>query len=168
MKILLVSSYRFEHLSRTDIAPPLSLLYLAGALREAGYTPEMLDLNIVDGVKGISAEESYLEAIVDAGKAADENFIFAFSCLTTTHFPFFRKAAQLVKKQYPNAFIVLGGMHPTLFTVDILTNCPEFDFIVVGEGEEQLVKMVDALEKNDLSLLADIQAFAFREQSFVR
>lgn len=165
MEILLISSYRFEHISRTDIAPPLSLLYLAGSLREAGYAPEILDLNLVNKRGGKSAAESYEDAIIDAGKGADENFIFALSCLTTTHFPFFLKAAQQIKQSYPEAVTVLGGMHPTLFTKDILTNCPEVDFIIVGEGEEQLVKLMDALEKKDLPSLAQIQAFAYRDKN---
>ncbi len=162
MKILLISSYRFEKLSRTDIAPPLNLLCLAAVLRESGITPEILDLNLTEISQGKNDEESYINEIIGSCERIDDKLLVGLSCLTTSHFPFMRKAAAEIKKRFPEVVICIGGVHPTLFASEIITNCPEFDYVVIGEGEEQIVGLSESLRKNDRTLLRNIQSLCYR------
>jgi anaerobic magnesium-protoporphyrin IX monomethyl ester cyclase len=165
MRVILISSYRFENISRTDIAPPLGVLALAAVLRQrCGITPELLDLNLIDHAPGQDPHDAYIEAITEKCADADHNTLIGFSCLTTTHFPFMRKAAALVKSFNPESLTCIGGVHATLFIEDIMKNCPELDFIVSGEGEEQIVTLAKYLENRDFELLKNQQAIGWRSQ----
>jgi radical SAM superfamily enzyme YgiQ (UPF0313 family) len=42
-----------------------------------------------------------------------------------------------VRRAVPNACTVVGGAHVSQFPKEILKNCPEIDFVVLGEGEDQ-------------------------------
>jgi len=163
MKILLVSSYRFENISRTDIAPPLGVLALAAVLRQSGMQPEVLDLNLVDPNDGQTPEDAYIAAIIGHCQNANEKTLIGFSCLTTTHFPFMRIATQKIKQLYPTAKTCLGGVHATLFINEIMHNCPEFDYVISGEGEEQIVALAHAVQSQDWSTLVNQQALGYRD-----
>lgn len=53
-------------------------------------------------------------------------------------------AVELVSKAIPEAKIMVGGIQPTLFP-DRFINNADIDFIVMGEGETAVVKIVDGL-----------------------
>ena len=57
---------------------------------------------------------------------------------------------------------MIGGIHPTTYPREILTHCKEIDYIAIGEGENTLISLVEALEKNSENLLTSIKSFAFR------
>ncbi len=55
-----------------------------------------------------------------------------------------------LKRQYPRAVVVCGGVHVTLLPHEVLRN-PEVDFAVVGEGERALTQLADSLSKSSLN-----------------
>ncbi|WP_243438775.1 B12-binding domain-containing radical SAM protein [Fundidesulfovibrio soli] len=55
-----------------------------------------------------------------------------------------RLLARLAKRQNPDQFIVAGGPHPSMTGAEILTE-PAIDAAVIGEGEETLTDLLDAL-----------------------
>ncbi len=164
MKALLISSFSLGTVSRTDIAPPLNLLYIAAVLRDHGVTPVLLDMNLVSVSTDSEADEERLEAI--RSKLLEEApEIVGISCLTTAHFPFMRKAAETTRRLLPKAKIVLGGVHATLFAREILGNCMDFDYIIIGEGEEQTAELAKAFLKGSVEDLSHIQSLAWRTPS---
>lgn len=56
-------------------------------------------------------------------------------------------SAKLVRKIVPNSHICLGGHHPTAFSYEA-TQLPEFDTIVVGEGEYSFSELIYSIENN--------------------
>ena len=62
-------------------------------------------------------------------------------------------AAQNVRKIIPNAHICLGGHHPIAFPFEA-ASLPEFDSIIVGEGEIVFTELVKRIE--DKKLFTDI------------
>ncbi len=82
------------------------------------------------------------------------------------------ETATAVKRFYPDAYIVMGGHHPTVFPKQTL-ECRAVDFVVRGEGEVSLPKLCTLLDvKNkpkvsgrfeDSSALKTIPGIAFRE-----
>jgi len=50
-----------------------------------------------------------------------------------------------IKRTVPNAFILVGGIHPTIHPT-LIDEHPIIDAICVGEGEEAVVELLDALE----------------------
>jgi anaerobic magnesium-protoporphyrin IX monomethyl ester cyclase len=49
------------------------------------------------------------------------------------------------KQKWPDTAVVLGGPHATACGPDLLAACPA-DYLVMGEGEQTLVELLDALE----------------------
>lgn len=160
MKTLLISSFTFGDVSRIDIAPPLNLLYIAAVLRNIGILPELFDLNLIPVSDGSMAEEERLKAIRSKLIECKPD-ILGISCLTTAHFPFMRKLASAAKEISPTVKIILGGVHASLFAREILENCSDFDFIIIGEGEKQIAQLTLAIEEGRLEDLSHIQSMGW-------
>ena len=118
--------------------PPVSLLYLAAALRQAGHAPEVLDANAF----GLS-DEAVFDAIQEA--APDLVGISVYSEILAQVY----ELASLAKKAAPKSQIVLGGPHATAVPRQCLEQFPPADFILTGEAENSLPLLCRALQNND-------------------
>jgi anaerobic magnesium-protoporphyrin IX monomethyl ester cyclase len=58
------------------------------------------------------------------------------------------KIAKNIKRSRPHTHIVVGGAHAIARPTETLQEFPEFDFIVIGEGEETLLELAKALSDN--------------------
>lgn len=159
--VILVSSYQPGSVTRVDIAPPLSVLLLMGALEQAGYGSRMIDLNLFSPEPEANADLFYIDNI--AAEISTERTLIGFSCLTTGHFPFFRKVAAVLKLRFPTIRIAIGGCHSSLFAQDILDHCPEIDYVGIGESEEQIVELVTSLSEHWDRFEPSIDSFAWRD-----
>jgi radical SAM superfamily enzyme YgiQ (UPF0313 family) len=56
------------------------------------------------------------------------------------------KVAETARAVVPGAHICMGGHHPIAFPFEA-AQLPQFDSVVVGEGEEAFTELVDALDK---------------------
>jgi radical SAM superfamily enzyme YgiQ (UPF0313 family) len=72
--------------------------------------------------------------------------------------------ARTVKQTNPDLKIITGGIHATTYPHEILKNCPDFDYIALGEGEPQMVAMANRMAAGELGNLKEIKSFAFRDQ----
>ncbi len=164
MRVLLVSSYTMEYVTRVDHSPPLSLLCLASVLREAGYEPYILDLDILMVPEGEAQEAFYVRSILDAIRDGRPGMV-GMNCFLSTHFPFVRRVASVVKEENPSIPFVIGGIHPTLFAREILEHCPTIDAIALGEGERQAVALAHAYAAGNPESLRAVEALGFRNPS---
>ncbi len=57
------------------------------------------------------------------------------------------KAAAMIKKLTPSSIVIIGGVHPTVATEEVLRN-PSFDYVITGEGEYSLNYLLEQLEQN--------------------
>lgn len=57
------------------------------------------------------------------------------------------QVARLVKEMFPETVVVVGGPHPTTVRDKIL-DCADIDIVVVGEGEQTLVELLEVLERS--------------------
>ena len=127
-RILLITP---PHLNQGGYTPsPLSLLYLAGYIRQ----DKKIKIKVVDGAK--DGEKSVIEAL----GLFKPDLIGITSHTASRHDAF--RAAVLIKKLLPKSKVVLGGIHPTLMWKQILENYPQVDYIVRGEGEIILWELV--------------------------
>ena len=128
LKIILInppSSFLIDQ----RVFPPLGILYLAAVLRENGYNPKAIDLGFYKDW------ENKLEEI-----RAD--FIGLTS--TTPQALNLEMIYKVLRKNNPNAFFVIGGNHATAFPEKFLDM--GFDSVIVGEGENAILSLVNNLE----------------------
>ena len=70
--------------------------------------------------------------------------------------------AKEIKKQFPEVSICIGGIHPTVMPKETLEEFDGFDFVVCGEGEYVMTKVLDALKNG--SNIEEIKGVITREK----
>ncbi|MGF3523243.1 MAG: B12-binding domain-containing radical SAM protein, partial [Candidatus Bathyarchaeia archaeon] len=117
---------------------PLGLGYLAAVLEENQYEVDVIDCQI------FKPSPQQLEAQLSKTNAD----IVGVTTSTLTY----RPAVEIVKtakKVLPDALTVLGGPHVTALPEQTLTEAPDVDVVVRGEGERTLLELADLISKGD-------------------
>lgn len=134
----------------TPTCPPIGLAYLAGTLRHAGHEVRIVDAvgeapfqmtPIGDGrllARGLSVDA--LIARVDP-----RTEVIGLSCMFSQEWLQTRLVAQRLRERFFSVPIVAGGEHVTALAEWSLADCPALDVCVIGEGEETLLHLVDAI-----------------------
>jgi radical SAM superfamily enzyme YgiQ (UPF0313 family) len=129
--------------------PLLSFLYLAAALRRDGHHVAVLDA---------SAPYAPHEhaAIVERAMELDPDLV-GIHCKTL----YAQDAYALARafRARTRVLLACGGPHPTVAPVEPLAH--GFDFAVVGEGEETLVELCDALDERRTP--GDVRSLVWRD-----
>ena len=164
MNILLLSLTELEIASSANRTIPMPLLYLAANLKKSNHDVNILDLSTLTPLNGDNPKKFYISKILNKIDDTSSQLV-GLNCFTSMHFSIAREVAIAIKDELPDIRVMIGGVHPTLFPREILQNCPEFDYVVIGEGETQVVEIARLHDENDFRKLSDIQALAFRETS---
>lgn len=141
-----------------DLCPPktwvpLGISYLASSLKESGFEAIARDLH----------DWQWEQAGTLIRNTTPE--IVGISCFTFNRFNSFRLASW-VKSIDPEIKVVIGGPHATFFPVQILTNYNHIiDVVVLGQGEDTLVKIVRCFHES--KGLEDIPGLAFERDGQV-
>jgi anaerobic magnesium-protoporphyrin IX monomethyl ester cyclase len=130
--------------------PPLGLLALGGPLLDAGHQVELLDAEFgpmtVDRI------------VAEVRNRAPDAVLLGHSGSTSGH-PAATQIARAVRAALPHAWLVYGGVYPTYHWLEIMEQEPGSDFIVRGEGEETVVRLMAALERKQA--LEEVPGIAF-------
>ncbi len=123
--------------------PPLGLLYLAGYLRERSrHEPILLDAE---------AERLDGAALADRVRRVAPDMVGVTAMTHTLRDTL--AAARIVRRTIPGVPVLFGGPHPTLYPHETVS-LPEVDMVIVGEGEEPLRRLLDAIaDGGDLSVV---------------
>jgi anaerobic magnesium-protoporphyrin IX monomethyl ester cyclase len=141
MKILLIAVPLMDRIDgelipiamdRVRNSPPLGVYWLAGVLRQRNYQVEVLDLIALGRID----EAPILK------KAASSNLVGVSA--NSLNWPTARLVVNKIKTEYPDLPVVLGGIHPTQYPEHVFASSA-VDFIIRGEGEAPLVKLVETL-----------------------
>ena len=168
MKILLINPPHTAIGSRVprENLPPFGLLCIGGPLIDAGHDVRLLNADL--------APLTIPQIVTRARDEKPDAIMMGHSGSTSAH-PTVAKIAQLLRTALPGTIQIYGGVYPTYHWQDVLTQCPEIDFIVRGEGEETTLALVQALATGaDPSLLPGLawrqnaQAKATRPAPLVR
>ena len=114
--------------------PPMHLLYLAAALRRHGFEPAVLDANAFRLTDEQLAEE--IRAI--------RPLLVGFSVYSDI-LRQIRDMVRLARQASPESMVVLGGPHVSAVPVQTLEQFTGADFALVGEAEQSLVRLCEAL-----------------------
>ncbi len=90
--------------------------------------------------------------------------LVGINCLFSGNLPDILKFAKTIKSHSQHLKIAVGGMHPTSFTKEILTNCNDIDYVVIGEGENAIVALAASIEAKNGNLLSSIKSFAYKDK----
>lgn len=169
MKILLVNPpIPFSYYNR-EYYIPSSLVYLAAVLKQNGEEVKILDLKIFSGSEGSrNSEESYkfYEKKLVNTVAGFKPELIGFGCLYSGQFRDVLRFTELIKKKFKNLPIMLGGIHASIYPREILDNCPSIDWVVIGEGENTIVELVNTVKAGEFKF-ERINGFAYRKDGGV-
>ena len=121
-------------------AEPLNLLYLAAYLRENTDC----EISILD------AEATGLSYIGIKNKLKKESPNIVGITTPTPTMKHVIKIAEISKEVNPDCAVVAGGPHPTALPEQV-AEIPDIDFVVIGEGEQTLLEIVNAVKSEEKS-----------------
>lgn len=131
MKALLISNPSLK--SQKPDFPPIGIAYLGAAVRDRGHNVLLID----GGLTGI-------ENIVDRAKKFQPDVV-GVTCWTIDRGAVWKLCAAL-KRELPDAFLVLGGPHASLYPEHVFIKT-HAKVVVFGEGEETFCELLSAVEK---------------------
>ena len=134
-----------------NIIPSLGLAYLGAVAEQHGHM-----VRIIDGALGLS----YQEIVQEAQRFGPH--IVGLTATTPTFLNAVR-VASLLREERPQSVFIAGGAHPTAAPSDAL-KAGVFDFLVLGEGEETFLELVQHIEGKGPTSPDDIRGIAFRRQ----
>lgn len=123
---------------------PTGFAYLASALRDAGH--EVFGLNL-NNIFGYSSAYEMLHDKIGHSLSKVQPDLVGLGGLCTDY-KFIKDATQLIRKSAPNIPIVYGGgiiNHDAEYIFKLL----QPDFCIIGEGEEVIVQLVNALKNGN-------------------
>ncbi len=126
----------FPAFASTEATAPLGILAISTPLLRAGYSVTLIDSTITPNFK-----KRVIEEMADA-------LCLAISLVTG---PMIKEAVEIAresKRLYPDKPVVLGGWHPSLLPDQTLaSDC--VDIIVIGQGEEAFLDVVQHIEAGE-------------------
>ncbi len=127
---------------------PAGLLSIGSVLAEAGY-----HVKIIDGV----IDPYYLKKIIETKNK--NPLLYGITCMTA-QIPKALEIAETLRQIAPEAPIVLGGVHPSLFPEQTCRS-EIADIVVIGEGEYTLLELADAFKEG--KSIKSIHGIAYQE-----
>ncbi len=171
MNIVLIHPYINVRQVETYLSEPLGLLCLASWLDEV--FGEQVKVSILD-LYALGAGDPIEKGGFFCLGISDENFIreelqkltpdlIGITCNFTAYAHDSLELASTVKKSFPQIPIVIGGAHPTIEARSILEENESIDYVVQGEGEIILEKLVRAL-MGEIPI-EDVEGLVFRRDN---
>jgi anaerobic magnesium-protoporphyrin IX monomethyl ester cyclase len=157
---------------------PLSLGYLAGAIREktdwkvatynADFCPQsealkvgyMLGAGFRNYLKSLESPSGAVWSEVESTIAAYRPSVVGISA-KSQNFASALIVARLVKRLDARTTVVMGGPHPSMVGATVLQH-PEIDICVRGEGERTVVELLDALDRG--TCVGAVHGISYRAQ----
>ncbi len=140
-KILLINPPHLSIGSRLpkEHLPPLGLLSIGGPLIDAGYAVELLDADYHN--------HTALHVAGEVLKRKPDVVMLGHSGSTSAQ-PIINEITKLIREKNTDITIIIGGVFPTYHWHEVLTDNPQIDYIICGEGERTALNLVDALKNN--------------------
>lgn len=135
----------------TNQAPSLGLLHLAAEVRRHGYQPSIIESDIFDMT---------IEDVVD--QVVAEQPAYVGITLFTVGVWCGAEIARKIKFRLPDTVILVGGPHISSMAEETMQRFPEFEYAVIGEGEEILVNLLRTLDQQ--GDVATVNGIVYRER----
>lgn len=177
MNVLLVFPFSIIEWNDTYEEPriPLNITYLASAARNARYNVKLVDLRVEQQKHNFVVLNSlecdnamFLTRIMEKEIIENNINIVGINCLYSGLFPVVLHLAKRIKLLNPSIKIVIGGIHPTIYAREILNHYKDvIDYVIIGEGEQSFVELLNCLNSNEFSKLSSINGFGYFDNNQV-
>lgn len=155
--------------------PQLGVLYLAGALKRKGIPCRLLDCKVADiDFDGIHrykiVERSLLHPIqwnVIREKIIDYHPDIIGITALTPQIKNGAKIAQMVKEEFKDVPVLVGGVHASALPRETLEEFPSFDVLFRGEAEQTLCDFVE-LWRDESSEWKNLPGIFYRENGDIK
>ncbi len=132
--------------------PPLGLLAIAGPLIDSGHRVSLLDADF--------APMSHAAIVEHAEESGADAILLGHSGSTTSQ-PVINAITRSIRDRLPKVTIIIGGVFPTYHWQEILRDNPQINYIVLGEGEQTVSKLIHGLAHK--TPIRDLPGIAFQE-----
>lgn len=134
------------------VLPPLGLCYISAYVKNQGGKSEVLDANVLN-----LDDHQLLQLIKEKAPR-----IIGFTATTPLITEVGRLSA-LIKKQYGDLIIIVGGPHVTVLPELTLKQNHDIDIVVRGEGEKTTFELIDHLKKSSQIDYSQIKGITYRD-----
>lgn len=155
--------------------PPLGLSLIAATLKKAGHNIKLIDAAPYDQIQPFN-EKVFIEGEIETSNIiikglSHESIIskipsnvdmVGISCMFTTDWISDRSLIEKIGEKFPQAVIVAGGEHMTAIPEVSLSQCSNLQIAIVGEGEDTILEIADAIENN--KPLDNINGIVYKNQ----
>jgi anaerobic magnesium-protoporphyrin IX monomethyl ester cyclase len=131
---------------------PLGISSLAAFLESKGYTVDVIDCQVLDLTQK-DLEDEFRRLQPD---------VVGVSAATLTYEPAL-EIVKAAKQACPESLTILGGPHVTVMDEQTVSESPETDVVVRGEGELTLLELMQLASKSNMKNLKDMAGITFRK-----
>ena len=157
MRILFV--HPNYHSGGAEIAgnwPPAWVAYLTGAAKTAGFE----DVHFIDAMTDNIEDDDLRQRNADL-----KPDLVGVTSITPSIYKA-ERVLELAREAHPEAVRVLGGVHATFMYKQVLSEAPQIDVIVRGEGEEIFIELCQAIAEGRWPAdRSTIKGIAYRDGS---
>lgn len=169
MKVLLINppnSVDKKSDFTVNVFQPIGLAYLASVLEKNNYKVKILDAlalgfeneRIEGNKKSIGLDDPEIKKRINKEKPDIVGISIPFSLQSEKAF----LVAKLVKEVSQKIIVVVGGIHPTIKTDEVLKD-KNVNFAIRGEGEKVFLELVKAIDQN--KSVSNIKNLSYKNQS---
>lgn len=161
---LLITLPRALNTSKVKSYFPFSCMQLFNYLHLHNVHADILDFSILlDDFTTEKKRVIHITNSISTHISTYQPLFLGFNCFTSGQFPLICNIAECLKRLFPHLPICVGGAHASLFPMEIIENYSYFDYVIIGEGEEQTLALIKYFQ-GTLNTLDQVQAIAYRAQ----
>jgi len=134
------------------LTPPIALAYLAASVRSSGH-----EVSIIDAIGLNPEKKTYLgNKLFLAGisfsdilnSIPEDSDLIGFSGMFSSEWTALRPLVNMIGEKFRGKNFIAGGEHFTAVPEICLEQCKDLNAIALGEGEETIVEIANAIDSN--------------------
>ena len=160
-KVLLIQPPAYTDNNRRNMNPnlPLGIAYIAAVLEQEGYEVDMLDAFIEGWNNSTRIDDETILVGMSYDKISQyitdsSPDLVGVTSMFTSQRKNAHKIAEIVKNIDLSIPVVFGGAHPTAVPKTVISDT-NIDFVILGEGENSIVPLINAIKNGGDFLMLD-------------
>ena len=134
------------------LTPPIGLAYLGASLRNAGHKVTIVDaLGLDAGKSTYLGNQLILRGISFSdilNLIPEDTDLIGFSGMFSSDWYTLKPLVNMIGEKFRKKYFIAGGEHFTAAPEICLKQCEDLDAISLGEGEETLTELANAIDSN--------------------